>query len=415
VTAAATVSRAGWGERAAAGFEQALGWCLDRGITPPGLAPEHLRELREMLRGQLPWDAEFAPKLLFFSLLTAHPEMRGKLPRLGPGDALDAVDALLASRGASWSCETHVDPAVVQALGFGEVSTGIQAMQRRHREGWWEHGRKKRAFIEEALGSVGSRRETAAILGAGQAYDLPIDRLLDAFDRLVLVDIDGPALEATVGRLVKDPARRGRIETRARDVTGVNAELVRRCRPVVETAIDADQACFGLAALLDGYHLARKPCLLEEGETADLLVSDLMLTQLASQHDGFLRAQVEKRHGPPGAAAGALLRRAWGTFAHRVQQDHIDALCDQAAVAVLLSDVLLVSTALDPAGIERPTGERRTLVGAPALRDRVPGYLEVLGEASWTWCHSRPERGGSLGLELQVHALRLRWAGLPQP
>ena len=41
------------------------------------------------------------------------------------------------------------------------------------------------------------------ILGAGHAFDLPLVELAKSFDKLVLVDIDADALNATVAGVLK--------------------------------------------------------------------------------------------------------------------------------------------------------------------------------------------------------------------
>ena len=110
------------------------------------------------------------------------------------------------------------------------------------------------------------------ILGAGHAFDLPLVELAKAFDRLVLVDIDADALNATVAGVLKDPGLRARTELRLLDLTGVNGQLVRRIDESVAAAANAAEARDRLEALCWTYRLA-PPRLLPPEERADLLVS----------------------------------------------------------------------------------------------------------------------------------------------
>ena len=66
------------------------------------------------------------------------------------------------------------------------------------------------------------------ILGAGHAFDLPLVELAKSFEKLVLVDIDAEALDATVAGVLKDPGLRARTELRLLDLTGINGQLVQR-------------------------------------------------------------------------------------------------------------------------------------------------------------------------------------------
>ena len=96
------------------------------------------------------------------------------------------------------------------------------------------------------------------ILGAGHAFDLPLVELAKAFDKLVLVDIDADALNATVAGVLKIPGLRARTELRLLDLTGVNGQLVRRIDEAVAAAANAAEARDRLEALCWTYRLARR-------------------------------------------------------------------------------------------------------------------------------------------------------------
>src|SRR5213075_1135468 len=130
---------------------------------------------------------------------------------------------------------------------------------------------KNRAFIEEAARQTRGR-ERAVVLGAGHAFDLPLVELAKTFEKLILVDIDAEALDATVAGALKDPGLRARTELRLLDLTGVNGQLVRRIDEAVASSADAPEARERLEALCWTYRVA-PPRLLPPAERADLLVS----------------------------------------------------------------------------------------------------------------------------------------------
>lgn len=264
-----------------------------------------------------------------------------------------------------------MDPRAFELLGFAEASAGIARTQRENREGWWAHARRSKAFILDALARVPEPR-LAVVLGAGKAYDLPLAELAQRFERLVLVDIDAAALEATCAATISD--RKG-VELRAMDVTGVTARLAHG----IQSALENPQAGFG--ALCRSYRLARAPRFVEE--RADLLVSGMMLSQLGLQPKLAAKRLYEARFGKPLAQT-----EAWDDLERRMQQDHLDALADQARLTVLTSDV-----------VHRSGGEAWSVIGAQRLQDRIPPALNILARAAWSWPRVR---GGEVITEVEA-------------
>ena len=110
----------------------------------------------------------------------------------------------------------------------------------------------------------------------------------------------------------------------------------------------------------------------------------------------------------PGSRAELIVEprwvAAWDGLDLRMQQDHIDALPRQAALAVLTSEVLHQVTALDPKGNERLTGEAWSLIGADTLGARLGPGAEVLAQATWPWPRIRAGAHGP-GARMQVAAV----------
>jgi hypothetical protein len=353
--------------------------------------------LAQCLRGGR-WDPALFPALL------ASGQQQGNL-----GELLTAVGALAPAVDAEpWAFDPGVDGVAFEALGFGEASEGITRTQRENREGWWAHARRNRAFILDAA-QAAEARQLAVVFGAGKAYDLPLPELARRYERLVLVDIDGASLRATVEAAVSDCSLRARIEMRVMDITGISVRMARGIDRAVSGAADARAAETALEALCRSYRLAEPPVLLAPGERADLLVSDMVLSQIGLQPKLAAKRRYEKRYGAirDGEEMAARWSDAWNEFELRVQQDHINALTRYAERVVLTSDVVHQSTTV-LAGAERPYGEPWSVVGTRHLRARIAPFQEIVAEAGWSW----PRIGANVrrgdGVVTQVEALLLR-------
>jgi hypothetical protein len=324
------------------------------------------------------------------------------------GDALTALAPPDGPADPVWPSAPQVEEEVLRKLERRETSAGIAQNQRDNREGWWAHAERNRRFIREAVPSCG-RRGTAVALGVGHAFDLPLVELAAAFDRLVLVDIDGATLNATVGRVFKDAALRARVEVRVADVTGINATLLREIDRVVADAASPADARAGLATLCRSYVLRGGPPLLLPGERADLMISSCLLSQIAFAQVTYARNVFERRFGALSGAELEAWRMPWRELELRVQQDHINALTAHADVAVLTSDLAVRETTLGPDGLARPSGPRRPLLGVNALQERIPHFIRVVRRDAWEWDLLRAKRSQP-GSRYDVHALTLRQA-----
>jgi len=292
-----------------------------------------------------------------------------------------------------WIFDPKIDAHAFELLGFAQSSAGIARTQRENREGWWAHARHHKAFILDAAARVEHPR-LAVVLGAGKAYDLPLEELAKRFERVVLVDIDAEALAATCTATIRGAALRERVELRPMDISGVTARLARG----IEAALDSSSAETELEALCRSYRLAAPPRFVEASEHADLLVSGLVLSQLGLQPKLAAKRLFERRFGPIPREAELRWSFAWDELELRLQQDHVNALADQADLAVLTSDVVHHAT----------EGESWSVIGADRLEERVPQFLEILARASWSWPRIRRRADGRGGIRTDVGALLLR-------
>jgi hypothetical protein len=372
----------------------------------PPVSLAQAEQLRGLLAGTRPRADELFEVLVTFAR-TMHRfgQLDPSVPQLNLGDALTALAEVPQAGEVPWSFDTRVDADAFAKLQFRGTSVGIGKAQRENREGWWAHAQRNRAFIEDAVRQTPGRA-LAVVLGAGHAFDLPLVELARSFERLVLVDIDADALNATVSGALKDPMLRARTELRLLDLTGVNGQLVRRIDEAVESAASAAEARERLEALCWTYRLAAPPRLLPPEERADLLVSSCVLSQVAWPQRVYARRLVERRFS---AFPGPLELRWARHFTYlelRLQQDHLTSLAGVAEQVALTCDVVDNATVLDAAGTERRTGQFVPTLGVPSMLERVPKLYQIEGHASWEWARYKATRGGR-GSRMDVEGARL--------
>jgi len=373
--------------------ERALDWYIREVplADQPPVSLAQAQHLREVLAGsRLRADDHFEILVTFARTMHRFGQLDSSVPQVNLGDVLTAVSQVPQPDEVPWTFDSRIDGNAFAKLQFRDTSTGIGKTQRENREGWWSHAQKNRAFIEEAARQTPGRG-LAVVLGAGHAFDLPLLELAKAFERLVLVDIDADALDATVTGALKDPGLRARTELRLLDLTGVNGQLVSRIDEAVASAADAAEARDRLEALCWTYRLA-SPRLLPPEERADLLVSSCVLSQVSWPQRVYARRVYERRF----SALPGPLERPWArhfTYLElRLQQDHLTSLAGVAEQVALTSDVVSHPTALDAAGTERKSGKPILALGVPSLLERVPKLFALQGHASWEWGFSKAAR-----------------------
>jgi hypothetical protein len=391
--------------------ERALDWYADevgRAEKPP-ISAAQAAELRAVMRGEQPLSLGQIEVLVTFAhTMFLVGKKAPEVPGCVLGDALTALSALgtNANERWPWQWDPALDAEAFTKLEFSQTSAGIAKTQRANREDWWAHAKRNRAFIEEAVNGC-AQRELAVVLGAGQAFDLPLPELARAFERLVLVDIDGPALEATISSTIKDPGLRARVEARVLDLSGINGQFVRAVDQVMAGSAGADEIAAELSQLCRSYWLPERPRLLGANERADLLVSDLVLSQVAWPQRVYALRPYEQRFGELGGEAERRWSVPWWEFELRVQQDHISSLAGAAERIVLCSDVISRPTLLDTAGVERETGQKIFALGVASLLERIPRPFQVEQHAAWQWSRYRASKRGAPGSRMDVEGVLL--------
>lgn len=391
--------------------ERALDWYADevRLAEKPPISAAEAAALRAVMRREQPLSPGQIEVLVTFAhTMFLVGQSAPEVPGCVLGDALTALSALgtNASERWPWLWDPTLDARAFSNLQFSETSSGIAKAQRENREGWLAHAKRNRAFIEEAASRC-ARKDLVVVLGAGQAFDLPLPELARAFARVVLVDIDGPALEATIASTIKDPGLRARVEARVLDLSGINGQFVRAVDQVLSGSGSAEEVGAELANLCRSYWLPERPRLLGANEHADLLISGLVLSQIAWPQRVYALRLYEERFGK---LAGEAERRwvvPWWEFELRLQQDHITSLAGAAERVVLCSDVVSRATLLDAAGVEREAGPKTFALGVTSLRERIPQFLQVEQQAAWQWSRYRAGKRGAPGSRMDVEGMLL--------
>jgi hypothetical protein len=400
--------------------ERALDWYAEevrRAERPPPVSAADAAALLAVMRGEQP----LGPGQIELLVTFAHTmflvgQKAPEVPSCVLGDALTALSVLgtNASERWPWRWDPALDAEAFTKLGFSATSAGIASSQRANRDGWRAHARQNRAFIEQAMNRC-AQKKLAVVLGAGQAFDLPLRELAQAFDRLVLVDIDGPTLEATLSSTINDPKLLARIETRVLDLSGINGQLVRAVDRVFAGGGGADEIGAELAQLCRSYWLPVPPRLLGAHEHADLLISDLVLSQIAWPQRVYALRLYEQRFGKLEGEAERRWVVPWWEFELRVQQDHITSLAGAAERIVLCSDVISRHTLMDPAGVERETGAKTFAIGVASLRERIPKSFQIEQHAAWQWSRYRADKRGTPGSRMDVEGVLFSEPPTPEP
>ncbi len=397
--------------------QKALDWYVAEAANAeaPPISRDDARALQAAFAGAGAWRPELFDRLITFG------QAMWKLTQLGHGPGSNVADALtslstidITPGGPAWQFDRAVDAAAFAKFEFRETSLGIEKAQREHREGWWAHAQKSRAFIMDTVATL-PRRRLAVVLGAGSPFDLPLADLARSFERVRLVDIDEAALLATSRGIWKSDAERANVELATVDLTGVNGVLLQRVEAVLAgPASTPDEMEAAVSALVRSYRLPAPPRWAPDDDDADLIVSSCVVSQLAWPWRTYAEGLFERRFGKMTPALEQRWSTAWTELGLRVQQDHINALADAAPLAVLTSDVISHRTALDRSGTERDTGRRVLTMGTESLLERIPSFYRQQRHARWAWSRYRASKRGTEGSRMDVEALVLS-AGVEAP
>lgn len=136
-------------------------------------------------------------------------------------------------------------------------------------------------------------KAVATVLGSGAAAEIPLAELARRFDRLILVDMDGPSMLESLEQLPLE--LRPKAELRVMDVTSFATALMDRLGEAVETSSTADEAFRRYAAIFSGLAVG-KPVNLPP---SDLVVSSLVLSEIPRYPFAYADRLVRARFNTP--------------------------------------------------------------------------------------------------------------------
>ncbi|HEV8248326.1 MAG TPA: hypothetical protein VGP93_21265, partial [Polyangiaceae bacterium] len=329
-----------------------------------------LAALEEVLAGKRVLDGSLLQPLAAFSGLLA----RGKLPfefrRSNFGDALLAVEeARVTSAAPRWDFVPSFSERTAERLGFDALPQGIDQIERGNRAGWQAHAEENKRFILAAAEQA-SPAGYAVVVGAARAYDLPLAEIAARFPRLILTDLSLQAMEETVRQHVPE-ALRERVTLERYDLTGSSEQFVRELDAAVAGAKSLALAERALLELCTSYDtpasLAR---LCSAPDAASFAVSSMVLSQLGVGYKAYAARCFRERGWDEQRALQAPLEPALSLLGCYVEQHHVQALLDQAALAVLTSDVNASDVRALADGTVEPQGEPLEQLSVERLHER---------------------------------------------
>jgi hypothetical protein len=261
--------------------------------------------------------------------------------------------------------------------------------------------RNKELLLRGAERAAGPR---AVVIGAGKLYDVPLRKLAERFEQLLLVDIDAAALADSVRQIGLEPKLQARLKLVQADVTGINDVFLEKARSALALT-DENAVYAALMRLLHEYHLDEPPRLFPESAEPgplDFACSSMVLSQLATPLTDYLQQQFAVRFPASRRIQADEFQVALGQFAHRVQLAHVRSLLTAAPCVALTSDLSDQYTSLDGRGAIHGATPL-PLLAAPTLPAVIPRLQarQVLA-AEWQWRHIVPTRSRPHGHTLQV-------------
>jgi hypothetical protein len=385
-------------------LRRVLAWAVEQGMNVRGqLDDEQLLGLQRGCSGTEPWSFEHYPALRAFGDALSRLSLPDLPASLNFGDVLQAFDELRAGTVTPWRTHESVAESTLSELGYASTSAAITRVRDNNAASWREHGlNNKQLLLKGAERASGSR---AVVIGAGKLYDIPLRKLAERFEQLLLVDIDPAAMAESVKQAALEPKLQERLSLVQADVTGINDIFLERARTAL--ALTGELEVYtALLQLLHDYFIDEPPRIFPgsaAGAPLDFACSSMVLSQLAMPLTHYVQAQFVKRFPGSQRTEAREFQVALAQFSHRVQQAHVRSLLATAPCIALTSDVTEQYTMLDARGILMEGVSRLPLIGAPSLEALIPRQqARSLLTASWQWRHVVPTRSKPQGRTVQV-------------
>lgn len=367
------------------------------------LSEEQLIALEGVFLGKAPWTFEHYPSLRAFANALPRLNLPDLPALLNFGDALQALDELRSATLPAWPTHETITETTFSELGYGSISAGITRVRDANKATWREHGVNNKQHV--LRGAERARGPRAVVIGAGKLYDIPLHKLAERFEQLLLVDIDAAALAESVEQAGLEPQLRARLSLVRADVTGITDVFLEKARAALALADEAEVYA-SLLRLLYEYRVDEPPRLVPEhamGAPLDFACSSMLLSQLAAPLTLYVERQFAARFPASQRVQAHEFQVALGQFTHRVQHAHVRSLLAAAPCVALSSDLTDQYTGLDARGTVIRAAAQLPLIGAPTLDQLVPRQqARTVSTAQWEWHHVVPTRHKPHGRTVQV-------------
>jgi hypothetical protein len=390
-------------------LRRVLAWATEQGMSVRDqLSEEQLIGLERAFSGTEPWSFDHYTALRVFAYAVWRLDLPDLPARLGLGDMLQALDELRAPSLATWRTHEAVSESSFRELGYASTSAAITRIRDGNAAGWREHALHNKQLLLQ--GAERARGPRAVVIGAGKLYDIPLRKLAERFERLLLVDIDDAAMAESVKQVDLEPRLQARLSLVRADVTGIADVFLEKARVALAPADEA-QAYAALLRLLHEYGLDAPPRLFPQHVAQgplDFACSSMVLSQLATPLTQYLEAQFAARFPASQRTKAPEFQVALGQFTHRVQQAHVCSLLAAAPCTALTSDTADQYTSVDAHGTVIQAASALPLLGAPKLEALVPRLrAHAVVTAEWEWRHVVPNRSKRHGRTLRVEGVVL--------
>lgn len=223
---------------------------------------------------------------------------------------------------------------------------------------WQSHIEQSHRRILEAADRA-KGKGIATVLGSGVGIEIPLAELARRFDRLILVDMDGPSMLESLEQV---PLQlRSKVELRVMDITSFATTLMERLRDATDASSTAEEAFRRYDTIFNELNLGNPVNL----PTSDLVVSSLVLSEVPRAPFTYTTRLLQARFGIP-LETWAGFDRAFEKLMLLAVEDHVRllALLSRSGGVVYYSDTLARGPAY---GQFSP--ETRTAVEANVLAD----------------------------------------------
>jgi len=367
------------------------------------LSEEQLAALERAFAGKEPWSFELYTGLRVFAYALSRLNLPDLPAILSFGDVLQALDELRAATLVPWPTHETIAESTFSELGYASTSSAITRVRDANAASWREHAENNRKLLLRGAERAAGTR--AVVVGAGKLYDIPLRKLAERFEQLLLVDIDPAAMAESVKQVGLEPKLQARLSLIRADVTGINDVFLERARTALALTGEVEVYA-ALLRLLHEYSVDEPPRLFPELAAEgplDFACSSMVLSQLATPLTFYLTAQFASRFPASQRTQALEFQVALGQFTHRVQQAHVRSLLAAAPCIALSSDITDQYTALDARGTLVQAASRLPLIGAPNLDALVPRQqARPVLTTEWQWRHVVPSRSKPHGRTVQV-------------